>query len=164
MVLFVPQAINSVGMSLLNNQRRASADGYARVFWMNTGLTTATALGVVVVLALAATPLLQWFGPGFVGGRTALRILLAAAILEAVATAVYQIVVSRSRMWSSVLLVSLPRDAAIVLLAAALAQGSGAAGLAAAHAAGWALSLVGVLILVSRLGLKASPAVPLSSR
>jgi hypothetical protein len=164
MVLFVPQAINNVGMSLLNNQQGTSADGFKRVFWMNAGLTATSAVVTAAALFFAATPLLGLFGPEFGAGRSALGILLGAAIVEAVAIAAYQIVVSRGRIWASLFFVSLPRDASLVLLAAALTPSFGAAGLAGAYALGWTLALAGILILVARLGLSAPEPMAVSAR
>lgn len=164
MVLFVPQAVNNVGMSLLNNQRRSSAEAYTRVFWMNAALTAVSAVAVAGVLFLAGTPLLRMFGPAFTSGRPVLGILLGAAIVEAVAVAAYQIVVSRGRIWASLWCVSLPRDLSLVLLAAILTPALGAAGLATAYLVGWILSLLGILALVARLGVTESADVPVSAR
>ena len=157
MVLFLPQTINNVGMSLLNNQRRSTDQAFRRVFWMNATLTTVTAAGGAVAILLAGSPLLRLFGGTFVEGRLVLMILLVPAIIEAVALALYQIIVSRGRMWTSLLQVSLPRDGAIVLFAAALTPAFGAAGLATSYALGWVLGLAGIVAIVSRLGLSAAP-------
>jgi len=164
MVLFVPQAINNVGMSLLNNQQRTSSEAYKRVFWMNAALTALSAVVTAAALFLAGAPLLRLFGPEFGAGRQALGILLGAAVIEAVAIAAYQIVVSRGRIWASLFFVSLPRDASLVLLAALLTPSFGAAGLAGAYAIGWTLALLGILALVSRLGISAAGPVAVPAR
>jgi O-antigen/teichoic acid export membrane protein len=163
MVLFVPQAINNVGMSLLNNQRRSSEEGYKRVFWMTVVWTAISAVGVAGVLFLAGGPLLRLFGPSFTG-RSVLGIMLAAGIVEAVAIAAYQIVVSRGRIWMSLFFVSVPRDCSLVLLAALLAPSLGAAGLAAAYTTSWVLALLVILALVWRLGVSGPPPVPVPAR
>ena len=155
MVLFVPQVINNVGMSLLNNQQRSDADAYRRVFWMNASWTIVCAFGMAGVLFIASEPLLGWFGPTFIEGRTVLRILLGAAMIEAVGLAAYQIVVSRARIWASLLLISLPRDLTLVLTAAVLTPMFGATGLASAYAVAVLLAGLGKLGLVTRLGLTA---------
>ena len=152
MVLFVPQAVNTVGMSLLNNQLRSSAAGYRRVFWTNASLTMAAACTAAAGLYFAGAPLLRLFGPGFDAAGPALAVLLVAAVVEALAVAVYQIVVSRGSIWASLLGVSLPREVTIVTLAAVLSARYGAVGLATAYAAGWTCALVGILVLVQRLG------------
>lgn len=156
MVLFVPQAVNNVGMSIMNNSRQSSSTEYRQAFWINAFMTTMAAVGVASIVFAAATPLLELFGPTFRDGRVALGILLGAAVIEALAIAVYQVVVAHSRIWGSLFAVSLPRDLTLVLLAALLSPGFGAAGLAAAHTVGWALALCGILFMVRHL----KPAAP----
>jgi len=153
MVLFLPQAINSVSMSLLNNQRHSSADGYRRVFWMNALATGVSASGIAVLLLIASPFLLQLFGAGFAEGQIVLAILLGAAVLEALALAAYQVVVSQGRLWASFAWIALPRDVSLVVLAAVLAPALGATGLAAAHAFALALALATTGALASRVGL-----------
>jgi O-antigen/teichoic acid export membrane protein len=156
MMLFVPQTINNVGMSILNNQRRISKHAFRRVFWMNAALTVgAAAIGAVAIL-LAMSPLLRLFGNSFADGRIVLLILLIPAIMEASGLVLYQLVVSHGRMWASLFFVGLPRDVAIVSFAAVLTPGLGAVGLAAAYAAGWTLGLGGLIAIVSRLGIRSS--------
>ena len=152
MVLFVPQAINNVGMSLLNNQRRTSAEGFRRVFWLNAALTAAAALVTAAMLTLAGRPLLRLFGPTFDSAYRALVILLAAAVIEALAVALYQIVVSRGMLWASLMFVSVPRDLALVVAALVLSPVLGAAGLATAYALAWLLALASIGALVYRVG------------
>lgn len=154
-VLFLPNVMNSVGMSLLNNQRTASADGYRRVFWWNLGLTAAfVSVGAVGVIALGPW-LLRAFGKGFDGGYTVLRVLMLGAVIESVAIWTYQVIQSHGKMWLTLFLVTLPRDCLIVALAYTLTPAYGAAGLAAAHVGGWALALTVIGILTHRIGLTA---------
>jgi O-antigen/teichoic acid export membrane protein len=150
MVLFLPQTINTVGMSVINNESR-SGPGSRRVFWLNAALTAATALAVAALIVAGAPWLLGMFGPEFVEGRFALTILLGAALVEAAAIATYQIVIARGWMWQSFFMVSLPRASALVLISALLAPVWGAAGLATAYVVAWSLSLAGILLLVGRL-------------
>jgi O-antigen/teichoic acid export membrane protein len=154
MVLFVPQGINNVSMSLLNNERRRSAEGYRRVFWMNAWSTGVSAVGAALVLLLGAPLLLRLFGPAFAEGRTALAIMLAAAVVEALAVAAYQVVVSQSRLWASLFVIGLPRDLGLVALSALLSPLFGAAGLAMAFALSWTLALATTATLVWQLGLE----------
>lgn len=162
-VLFVPQAVNNVGMSILNHQRRVSADGYSRVFRWNAFLTASSALGAAAVLLLLGGPLLQLFGPTFIEGRNVLAILLGAAVIEALAIALYQVVVSHRRIWASLVFVSLPRDITLVVAAALLTPLWGAAGLGTAYVAGWMVALTGIVALIFRYGMDASHRMPLSA-
>jgi O-antigen/teichoic acid export membrane protein len=153
MVLFVPQAVNNVGMSILNNKLRSTPGEFRQVFWINAGLSAGAAIAVAALLFAAANPLLGLFGPGFRDGRLVVGVLLLAALLEAISAAAYQIIVSRGRMWTSFAAVALPRDLTLVAVAALLVPALGAVGLATAHSLGSALALGGTLIMLSRLGL-----------
>jgi O-antigen/teichoic acid export membrane protein len=149
MVLFLPQTINTVGMSVINNESSSGPES-RRVFWLNAALTGATALGVAAMIAAAGPWLLGLFGPEFVDGRLALTILLGAALIEAAAIASYQIVVARAWMWRSFFMVALPRDSSLVLLSAVLSPIAGAAGLAGAYLVAWSIALAGTLLLAGR--------------
>jgi O-antigen/teichoic acid export membrane protein len=152
-VLFLPNSMNNVGVSLLNNQRTADARGYRHVFWWNLGLTAAfVSVGAAAVIA-AGPWLLRAFGKEFDAGYTVLRVLMVAAAFESVAIWTYQVLQSHGKMWLTLFAVTLPRDCVIVGLAYALTPTHGAAGLAAAHAGGWALALVVIGVLTYRLGL-----------
>jgi O-antigen/teichoic acid export membrane protein len=164
MVLFLPQTINNVGMSVLNNQRRTSEQGFRRVFWINAILTAVTAVTGACVILIASMPLLRMFGSSFIDGRKVLMILMIPAVLEASGLALYQIIVSRGRMWASFLLVSLPRDSTLVFAAATLSPVFGAAGLAAAYGISWVVGLVGITVIVSRLGIGVHETTPALTR
>ena len=159
-VLFVPNVMNNVGMSILNNQRQASTQGFRWVFWWNLGLTVVfVATGAVAVIALGPW-LLRAFGKEFDVGYPVLRILMVAAILESAATWIYQIIQSHGRMWLTLFCVVIPRDFVILILAYLLTHHYGASGLAAAYVGGWAVALTTISIVSSRLGLKAVIAEP----
>ena len=107
-VLFLPNAMNNVGTSLLNNQRTASGDDYRRVFWWNLGLTaTVVILGAAVVIAIGPL-LLRAFGKEFQGGYAVLRILMLVAVIESLAIWTYQVIQSHGRMCAD----AVRRDAA----------------------------------------------------
>jgi len=152
-VLFLPNVMNSVGMSLLNNQRTASADDYRRVFWWNLGLTAAFVSAGAISVMTAGPWLLRAFGKDFGGGYAALRVLMVAAVIESISIWIYQVIQSHGKMWQTLLFVTLPRDCLILSLAYVLTPGYGAAGLAAAHAGGWALALFAISVFTYRLGL-----------
>ena len=157
-VLFLPNIMNSVGMSLLNNQRATSQDGYRRIFWWNLALTAVSvSIGAAGVIAVGP-PLLRAFGKGFDAGFTVLRLLMLAAVLESVAIWTYQVIQSHGKMWLTLFLVTVPRDCLILALAYSLTPAHGAAGLAAAHVGGWALALLAIGLLTYRLGLTTAPA------
>jgi O-antigen/teichoic acid export membrane protein len=163
-VMFFPNVMNSVGMSILNNQRRASSEGFRWVFWWNLAVTvTFVSTGAVAVIALGPW-LLRLFGREFTVGYPVLRILMVVAILESAAAWIYQIIQSHGKMWLTLFCVVMPRDFLILVLAYLLAPRFGAAGLAAAYVGGWAVALMTIAIIASRLGLKAIVPEPVASR
>lgn len=157
MVLFVPQTINNVGMSVLNNQLRGGREDYRRVFWLNAVATVGAALAGAIAFVAGGPLLLRIFGAEFVEGNRVLTILLGVAVLEAISLAAYQVVVSNSRLWTSLACIGLPRDLGLVMIAAFLVPRFGAVGLATSHALGWVLGVIGTLAVASRLGLRPPP-------
>jgi len=159
-VIFLPNVMNSVGMSLLNNQRRTSTEGYRWIFWWNLTLTVAfVAAGAVAVVA-GGPWLLRAFGKDFDAGYPVLRVLMLTAVLESAATWIYQIIQSHGKMWLTLFGVTLPRDLLILALAYSLTPQFGASGLAAAYVGGWALALTTICVISARLGLQAIIAEP----
>jgi O-antigen/teichoic acid export membrane protein len=155
LVLFVPTNINAVGLSLLNNQRGSADNAFRRVFWWNLTITVLAAVAGAAAVAAAGPWLLAAFGQGFVEGYGTLLVLMAAAVLEALTMAFYQIVQSRAKLWLSLFAIALPRDTLIVVSAFFLAARGGAAGLAWSHLIGWIVATCSVLFITMRIGIHA---------
>jgi O-antigen/teichoic acid export membrane protein len=155
LVVFVPHIVNNVGMSLLSHEwGRGDPARYRRLFLTNVGLTGGvTLLGAVGVVSLGPL-LLRAFGRGFDDGLAVLRVLVVAAICEGLAISVYQVVISREKMWFSFLGLWLPRDLLLVCLARAWVGPLQAVGLATAHACAWALLLVMILAFAWWTGIR----------
>lgn len=155
LVLFLPMLLNSVGMSLLNNQRGIGNEGkYRSVFWFNIRVTTASALISALVVALCGSWLLRLFGKDFVDGYRVLLVLMLSTVPEALAVAAYQPLQSLGKMWLSFFAVALPRDLVLVVGAYGLIPAYGATGLASAYAIAWAVALLVIVALVGRIGLR----------
>jgi O-antigen/teichoic acid export membrane protein len=154
-VLFIPNLVNGVGISLINSQLAAADQrSYSKVFWANLLLTSAaTILGAVLVGALGPI-LLGLFGREFVLGTQVLFVLLVAAVLEGIALGPYQIVQSQGRMWLSLLVIALPRDLSLAFFAYFLTAQYAAVGLAYAYTAAWFLGLTIISILAYRMAAK----------
>jgi len=164
-ILFLPQVVNGVGVSLINTQAGLRDVGeYQRTFWLNLTLTTLPAFFGAGVAVVIGQQLLSLFGKDFAVGTTVLTILSAAAVVEAFAVATYQVIHSRAEMWRSLLLICVPRDGAIMLLAYTLAPGYGAVGIAWAYAVGTVVSLASTVLLVWQLGVRPESSLCLSSR
>jgi O-antigen/teichoic acid export membrane protein len=162
-VIFLPNVMNSVGMSLLNNQRRTSTAGYKWIFWWNLALTVAFVSAGAILVAAIGPWLLRAFGKDFDAGYPVLRVLMVCAVLESAATWIYQIIQTQGKMWLTLFGVTLPRDLVILALAYSLTSPFGASGLAAAYVGGWALALTTICVISFRLGLQAITAEPEAS-
>lgn len=150
-VLFLPGVLTTVGMAQLNNQRWSGPKHYRRLFWWNLALTASCSAAAATVIVMLGPLLFQAFGKEFGAAYAPVRVLMIAAVTEAVAIAIYQVIQTQGRMWLSLFLVAVPRDALIVALSYALAPQFGAVGLSAAIALGWMLALVVNTILAFRL-------------
>lgn len=164
-VLFLPNIVNNVSMSLLNNQRGLRDERrYRRVFWVNL----AVMLGIVAVsstgIAILGHWLLLWFGSGFGAAYPVLLVLMAVTIPESASTALFQVTQSRERIWASVGTVAIPCYGTLALTAWWLTPTHGALGLAWAHLAGWTVALIANCALVSKLGVRVSGTTPAEAR
>jgi O-antigen/teichoic acid export membrane protein len=133
LVTFLASNVNSVGLSMLNNQKGIDdRDRYRRLYFANIAICT----GLVIVFAaalLASGPyVLRLFGERFGEGRDVLDVLMLAALVETVSLGVYQIIQSHERMWSSLFLIALPASLALPALSWLLTPDLGARGLALA--------------------------------
>jgi len=154
-VLLLPNIANNVGMSLINHHKgTGNSPGYRQIFWINLVVTLAIVVAGAVAAAVLGPELLHLFGKNFKNGYTTLLILLAAAVPQGLAVALYQIIQSQAKMWLSFLAVSLPRDTLIVILAYLLIPRHGASGVAFGYAAAWSMALVIIGGLVYRIGLE----------
>ena len=154
-VLLLPNIANNVGMSLINHHKGAGNSlQYRQIFWINLVVTLAIVAAGAVAAAVLGPELLHLFGKNFKNGYTTLLILLAAAVAQGLAVALYQIIQSQAKMWLSFLNVSVPRDTLIVILAYLLIPRHGASGVAFGYATAWSMALLIICGLVYRIGLE----------
>ena len=156
-ILFLPHIVNGVGVSLINVQTGLrDMNGYRKTFWLNLALTTLTAILGACVAVLMGHHVLALFGKAFTDGESVLTILSVAAVVEAFAVAMYQVIQSRAEMWRSLWLVCLPRDLTFVVVTYLLVPGNGAVGLAYAFAVACGVWLSTTVALVVSLGISPS--------
>jgi len=155
MVIFVPSIINSVSLSLLNNQRGLGNEGrFRRIFWFNVGTAGVIAASAAAVISFAGPLLLKIFGRDFAGGYPVLLVLMMATVPESITNAMLQLVHSRERSWSVLRGVTIPAFGALVVMAWLLTPIAGASGLAWAYLVAWAISLTSTSIIVARIGIR----------
>jgi O-antigen/teichoic acid export membrane protein len=152
LILLLPQLINNVGMSLLNNAKGSGdAKRYRKVFWVNLGMSTIVTVVSAAFMAIFGLYVLPIYGRGFDQGYPVLLVLMASTIIEVLTIAVFQTIQTQARMWLSLFVVSLPRDTLIILMAYWLAPGSGATGLALAYTTGWTVALCATVVIAGML-------------
>jgi O-antigen/teichoic acid export membrane protein len=155
MVIFLPSIVNSVSLSLLNNQRGVGNERrFRRVFWFNVGTAAIVAVCAAATISLVGPFLLKLFGREFAGGYPVLLVLMAATVPESLANAMIQLVHSRERSWRALRGVTIPGFGTLVITAWLLTPIAGALGLAWAYLVAWVVLVVCTSIIVSRLGIR----------
>ena len=156
MVIFLPSIVNSVSLSLLNNQRGlGDARRFRRIFWFNLGAAGVIAAAAAMGLSFFGPALLRMFGRDFVaGGYPVLLVLMAATVPETLANAILQLVHSREQSWSALRGVTVPAYGTLLVIAWLLAPVVGAQGLAWAYVAAALISVTCASVIVARLGIR----------
>lgn len=152
LVLFLPNVMNRVGLSVLNNEKaKGDVTHYNRVFRSNVLYIFLVSLCGVLVMGVFGRPVLQLFGKDFGAGHFLLWLLLVASLFESLSTALYQYVQSQAKIWLSIFSINVPREAFLVVAAYYLVQSYGGAGLAAAYLGSTVLGLICHFSLVAML-------------
>jgi len=152
LVLFLPNVMNSVGLSVLNNEKaKGDMTHYNRVFRSNVLYIFFVSLCGVFAMGVFGRPILLLFGKDFGDGHFLLWLLLVACLFESLSIALYQYVQSQAKMWPSFFCTTVPREAFLVIAAYFLVQSYGGAGLAAAYMVSTILGLIFLFSLVAML-------------
>lgn len=150
--LFLPNVLNTVGLSVLNNEKAiGNLKSYHRLFKTNVLYIFLTTAAGILVIGLLGRPLLQLFGKDFGNAQLVLWILLVASVFESISFALHQIVQTKAKMWLSFFLVSIPREAVLVLAAFFLVQSHGGAGLAISFLGSTIVGMVITFAIVAKL-------------
>ena len=157
LLLLLPALMGNVGTSIINSFLEIRHVGrYRTTFWATLLVTCASLVVGAAALLLPGKMFLGLFGAEFVVAAVLLPALLGGAVLEGISIAVYQIIQSRARMWTSLFLVSLPRDCLMVALAWVLVPHHGALGLAVAYLLAWGVALTSIILISLRIGFPAT--------
>jgi hypothetical protein len=141
LVLFLPSQINRVSTPLLTNLwSRGSTAGYAGLLRVNLGLNLLISAVSAVGLIALGEPALRLFGSQFGGKVEVVVILGAAAVAEAVAACLSQVLVTHARMWRQAG-VSIVWSVVLVSVTAALRNSGGARGISCAYLLAWTWSI-----------------------
>jgi O-antigen/teichoic acid export membrane protein len=151
LVLFIPQVINNVSLSILNHIKGSENwQHYNRVYRSNAFIVFLVTLIGGFVVGLFGDTILGVFGKEFSGGEKILKILMISTVLEGVAVSLYQHLQVQGKIWSSFFFINVPRETLFLVLAFILVPMIGAVGLSLAYTLSWLLSLVVICILVYR--------------
>lgn len=153
-IIFIPQIINSVTMSLINHQKGVDLNGYRNLYWTNFKITITTVLLVSILVGASGGLLLNLFGKDFISGHLLVIILASSAVPEAIALAIYQIVQSQGKMWQSLTLVVFPRDITYLTFCYILIPLYGSVGMGAAVLISQVVNLICVALVVRRIRIR----------
>ncbi len=156
-VLFLPSVINSVGLSVLNNEKaKGDIHHYNRVFKFNGFYILIASLCGIVAMGIFGPSMLRLFGKDFGAGHLILWLLLAASLFDGLNIALYQYLQSMEKIWLSFFSINVPREAFLVVASYFLVQPYGGIGLAVAYLASTVLGFIFHLLLVTILYRKES--------
>jgi O-antigen/teichoic acid export membrane protein len=156
MVLFLPGVAARVVSPILNNLlANGETRTYRRAFWCAVAGNGAVGLCLAAIIFFAGRRLLHLFGKDFTGSSALLLLLLSSAVVEIVATNLYQAIFTRASLWWQVGIGSI-WAAVLILVSELVLTRHGAAGLALSYLVAWcpAALLYGALatILQGNLG------------
>ena len=157
LLLFTPAVINTVASSMLNHLKgTCQGDCYEVLYKSNVVLVFCISLATALLLGLFGTRMLAIFGKNYAAAKPVLLLLLAAGVLEATTTALYQRIQNQGRIWLSFLCINLPLGPMFLILAYLLVPRHGALGLGIANLAMTALSLLGTAFLANLVAKRAA--------
>jgi O-antigen/teichoic acid export membrane protein len=143
LVLFLPNIMNNVGLSILNYEKaKGDPKLFHQLFKSNMASMFLVTLGGAAFVGIFGSLILRLFGRDFAAGRILLRILLASCLFEGLSIGLYQYIQSHARIWLSFFGINVPREAFLVIMAYVLIPSLGGAGLALAYLGSMIVGLI----------------------
>lgn len=143
LVLFLPGVMNSVGLSVLSNEKgTGDVASYQKVFIHNVLNIFLVSLAAILVLGFSGKTILQMFGKEFRAGNAILWLLLVSSLFEALTNGLYQYIQARAVIWGQFVGILVPREGFLVFMAFMLVPVYGGGGLAGAYACSTFLGLI----------------------
>jgi O-antigen/teichoic acid export membrane protein len=150
-VVFAPSILSRVALPLLCHTRvSAQRSVYIASVRDSVALNAGVAVLVAAALAASAPWMLSFIGRGFASARPVVNLLLASAVIEVIAVALYQPVLGAGKVWWHVVVLC---GWAVCLVAGGIlsAARTDASVLAGAYVAAWLVSAVAYGALTRRL-------------
>lgn len=151
LVLFAPQQANAVSIVHLTRYRSTDALAYRTEFLLNMLMMFTVGLVSAGVVAMLAPQIMGLYGESFVEGVDLLRVLMVAAVAEAIGYGLTQHYSSRGAMWTVLFAAAVPRDLVVVSAAIWLLPIYGVTTIGWAYTVSW-LIYSGMLLALSRRG------------
>lgn len=152
LVLFLPNVINNVSLSILNNEKsKKDRKHFNQVFITNVILIFCISLIGVLVFGFFGRSILRIFGKDFEAGHSILLYLVCSSLFESVCISLYQYIQSHSKMWLSFFSINVPRELFFVITAYFLVKSFGGEGLAMSYLGAAVLSVILHIILVIKI-------------
>lgn len=146
LVVFLPAQLGTASLALITGHFMAGRERDYRLVLFGSLVLAAVTSAVLAGGIVLATPfLLPLLGTEFVAAEGLVRLVMLAAVLEAVGTVANQHLTSRARMWRAFGWVALPRDLVFIACAVSLVPSMLAVGLAYALLASQATMLLGIM-------------------
>ena len=142
LLLLIPNMVMKVAAPLLCNLR-ASQDiiRYKRMFRVCLGINLGLSAALALTLFFCAHPLLRLFGKEFAEGQWTFGLLMAAAVMEILAIALYQPLYSHGKLWLHVGILTI--WSGLLLTGAKCFTGiNGATALAGSYLIAWIVSAI----------------------
>jgi O-antigen/teichoic acid export membrane protein len=150
-VLFIPQVVNTVSLSVLNSMKGEGDDRrYRRLYFISILAIFMATAAAASGFGLFGAGVLGLFGKEFRAGGPILRILMIAAVFEGLSIALYQHLQVQGKIWLSLYAINIPREALFVILAFLLVPARGAVGLSLSYTLCWLSTLLVIAVLVYR--------------
>jgi O-antigen/teichoic acid export membrane protein len=151
LVLFLPQVLNTVSLTVLNNVKGHCDPKKYQMLYRNNVLTILVLTLMVAGLAsFIAPPALKVFGKDFMAGTMVLQVLLCSTVFEGLSIALYQHLQAQEKLWSTLFWITAPREGLFFVLAMILTPTKGALGLAIAYASSWMVAMIAIAFLIHR--------------
>jgi O-antigen/teichoic acid export membrane protein len=148
-VMFVPQVINTVTLSILNHVKGSGdVQNYKLIYKYNILFIFFTAAIGALIIGFFGNYILIVFGKSFISGKQILQILMISVVFEGIALALYQHLQSHEKIWTSFFMITIPRETAFIIFAFVLIPSYGAIGLSTAYTLCWFLAFVIICTLV----------------
>lgn len=143
LVFFLPNVINTVGLSMLNQAKgRRDSRQYNRLLWANLILICVITLSAVLGIGFFGDLVMGLFGKDFPKGQPVLWALLLSTLPEAMSMVLYQITQTHAKLWHALVVVTIPRELLFVALVFAWTPSYGALGAGYAYLCAQGLGLL----------------------